>query len=92
MKKSLMFALMAALACGAAYAGTSGAEFEALYNMVENWATGYLGRAIALIFLLVGLGVGIIRGSIVGAISCIAAAMSFLIAPTVVSGILTAVI
>ena len=60
--------------------------------MVYKWATGYLGRAIALIFLLVGLGVGIIRGSIMGAVGCVAAAMCLLVAPSVVEGILTALI
>ena len=43
-------------------------------------------------FLLVGLGVGIIRGSIMGAVGCVAAAMCFLVAPSVVEGILTALI
>ncbi len=76
----------------AAFAGTDGTEFQLLYETVSGWASGYLGRAIALIFLLVGLGVGVIRGSIVGALACIASAMALLVAPSVVEGILTAVI
>ena len=91
-KKSLLIGLGALLASGAAMAGTTGTEFQELYTMVQGWATGYLGRAIALVFLLIGLGIGVLRGSILGAVSCIAAAMCFLIAPSVVEAILTAVI
>ena len=92
MKKSLTLLLVLGLASSAALAARTGAEFSQLYDLVYKWATGYLGRAIALIFLLVGLGVGIIRGSIMGAVGCVAAAMCLLVAPSVVEGILTAII
>lgn len=92
MKKNLSLLLALGLSCSAAFAGTTGTEFQDLYDLVHDWATGYLGRAIALIFLLIGLGVGIVRGSIMGAVGCIAAAMCLLIAPSVVEGILTALI
>lgn len=92
MKKSLTLIVALGLASSTALAGTTGTEFQDLYDLVHDWATGYLGRAIALIFLLVGLGVGIVRGSVMGAVGCLAAAMCLLIAPSVVEGILTAVI
>ena len=92
MRKHLPLLLVLGLASSAALAAQTGSEFSQLYDMVYKWATGYLGRAIALIFLLVGLGVGIIRGSIMGAVGCIAAAMCLLVAPSVVEGILTALI
>lgn len=92
MKKYLPLFVMLAAVSGSALAGTTGEEFEQLYNLVNDWATGYLGRAIALIFLLVGLGIGVLRGSLIGAVGCLGAAMCLLIAPTVIEGILTAVI
>ncbi len=92
MKKNLALLFTLALASSVAFAGQTGTEFQDLYDLVHDWATGYLGRAIALIFLLVGLGVGIVRGSVMGAVGCLAAAMCLLIAPSVVEGILTAVI
>ena len=92
MKKNLSLCLVLGLLSASAFAGTTGTEFQELYDLVHDWATGYLGRAIALIFLLVGLGMGIVRGSIMGAVGCLAAAMCLLIAPSVVEGILTAVI
>lgn len=92
MKKNLSLIVVLGLMSASAFAGTTGTEFQELYELVHDWATGYLGRAIALIFLLVGLGMGIVRGSIMGAVGCLAAAMCLLIAPSVVEGILTAVI
>lgn len=52
MKKTLSLLLTLALCSSAVYAGETGGEFQELYTIVESWATGYLGRAIALIFLL----------------------------------------
>ena len=92
MKKSLPLLLVLGLVSSAVFAANTGTEFSQLYDMVYKWATGYLGRAIALIFLLVGLGIGIIRGSIMGAVGCVAAAICLVVAPSVVEGILTAII
>lgn len=80
------------LASSACLAGTTGTEFEQLYNMLSDWATGYLGRSIALVFLLIGLGIGVVRGSLLAAAGSIAVATALLIAPTVVEGILSALI
>lgn len=65
-------------------------DFDSLYTHLNAWATGTLGKSIALVFLLVGLGVGVLRGSIVGAISCLAAALSLVIAPSVINTIFAA--
>lgn len=92
MKKSLALLLTLTTVSSAALASQTGTEFSMLYDIVYNWSTGYLGRSIALIFLLVGLGVGVIRGSIMGAVGCVAAAICLVVAPEVVEGILTAVI
>ena len=63
--------VLSAVCPDAAWAGTStgGQEhFADLYAMLKAWSTGTLGKSIALMFLLVGLGVGVIRGSIMGAV------------------------
>ena len=51
MRKHLPLLLVLGLASSAALAAQTGSEFSQLYDMVYKWATGYLGRAIALIFL-----------------------------------------
>lgn len=77
---------------GPAIAGTDGTEFQDLYTMIKGWTNGYLGRSIALVFLLLGLSIGVLRGTIISAVACIAAAMSLLIAPSVIESIISAVI
>ena len=51
MKKNLSLLFTLGLASSMAFAGQTGTEFQDLYDLVHDWATGYLGRAIALIFL-----------------------------------------
>lgn len=92
LSKLSLVALTALLASSSVFAGTDGTEFQDLYTMVKGWTNGYLGRSIALVFLLIGLGVGVIRGSIISAVGCIAAAMCLLIAPSVIESIISAVI
>lgn len=92
--KLLKSSLVVAALCvaGPVFAGTDGTQFEELYTMIKGWTNGYLGRSIALVFLLIGLGVGVLRGSIISAVGCIAAAMCLLIAPSVIESIITATI
>lgn len=68
-------------------AGTNGAEFKALYDLVAGWATGYLGRVITVVFLLVGLGVGIARGSVFGVVVTLVVAVAFVMLPTIIDAI-----
>jgi conjugal transfer pilus assembly protein TraA len=85
-------AICMVLAAGTAVAGSSDTEFEMLYDRLSNWSQGYLGKSISLMFLLVGLGVGVIRNSILGAIVCVAAAMALFIGPMIIDQIVTGVI
>lgn len=85
--------VLSAVCPDAAWAGTStgGQEhFADLYAMLKAWSTGTLGKSIALMFLLVGLGVGVIRGSIMGAVGCVAASMALFIGPQIIEQIFTA--
>lgn len=59
--------------------------------MLKAWSTGTLGKSIALMFLLVGLGVGVIRGSIMGAVGCVTS-MALFIGPQIIEQIFTALI
>lgn len=77
-------------ASGAMAQLTTGSEFEDLYTLVSSWSTGYLGKTIAICFLLVGLGVGIIRGSVVAAVSALAAGVALLMLPSIVDAMFTA--
>ena len=82
---SLMAVSSVSLAAGTEIGATA---FQSLYEMLAAWSTGYLGKTIAITFLLVGLGVGVIRGSIMGAIACIACAMALLVGPDIIVAVL----
>ena len=91
-------ALALALAAGAAIvlplaaaqAGTGGTEFDTFYNTIVDWAQGSLGKALALTMFIVGIGVGVVRGSIIAAVPAIGGALGLFIAPTIIDGIVTA--
>ena len=83
--------VLSAVCPDAAWAGTATGGQD-LYSMLKAWSTGTLGKSIALMFLLVGLGVGVIRGSIMGAVGCVAAAMALFIGPQIIEQIFTALI
>ena len=83
--------VLSAVCPDAAWAGTSTGGQEHFADLYA-WSTGTLGKSIALMFLLVGLGVGVIRGSIMGAVGCVAASMALFIGPQIIEQIFTALI
>lgn len=82
----------ATLLAAGAIAGTGGTEFTALETLVTGWTTGALGRALAIIAILVGAGIGIMRGGVMAMIGGIGIAVALSVAVGVVGGILTATI
>ncbi|HVA40171.1 MAG TPA: hypothetical protein VNF49_05865, partial [Candidatus Binataceae bacterium] len=47
-------ALLLTLAAGSALAGTTGTEFQTMYTTLLNWATGFLGKSIAIAAFILG--------------------------------------
>lgn len=81
-----------AFSTAAAHAGTTGTEFKAAYDMLSNWLKGYLGKTIAIAFLLVGLFMGIARQSIIAAGVALAVAFVILLLPTILNSLLSATV
>ncbi len=75
-----------------AFAGTTGAEFQSLYDLVKGWSEGYLGRTLAIAAFLVGAIVGFAKSTAMPALIGIVFAVLFAIGPTIIDGIATAVI
>ena len=67
-----------------------GDAFSDLYTQLTSWAQGSLGKSIAIIFLLVGICVGIAKGSLYAAVVSIACGLTLMIAPSVIDSIFTA--
>lgn len=94
MKKlnSMMLAALCALLATPAFAGTTGTEFGALYNLVTGWSQGYLGRTLSIAAFLVGAIVGFAKSTAMPALIGIIFAILFSIGPGIINGIASAVV
>lgn len=71
---------------------TTGTEFQDFYNFINNAATGFLGRAIAITGGLIALGVAAATGRYVMAIGGVVLAVFGSLGPAIVDAIFGAVI
>ena len=92
--RSIHLALGILLVClaGSAAAGTTGTEFQSMYTTLLNWATGFLGKSIALAAFILGAGIGIARSSPIPALAGVVFALFMVYVPTIIDSIMTAVI
>ena len=72
------------------YAGTGGTEFDDVWDELEGWAEGALGRVISVGLLVVGLAAGIVRQSIMAAVPAAGAGLALSIGPGVIDDMFTA--
>ena len=91
-RNTALLALLLTLAAGNAMAGTTGAEFQLMYTTLLNWVTGYLGKSIAIASFILGAGIGIARSSPIPALVGVVFALFMIYVPTIIDGIMTAVI
>ena len=89
---AVMLLAVALIAPGMVAAGTTGNEFQAIYDTVIGWAGGYLGKTIAFFAFLIGLGVGAARATPVPAIAGVVFALFVGFGPGVIEGIATSII
>ncbi len=87
-----VFALVLALLAGSALAGTTGTEFPTIYATLLTWATGYLGKSIAIAAFILGAGIGVARSSPIPALVGVVFALFMVYVPTIIDSIMTAVI
>jgi conjugal transfer pilus assembly protein TraA len=76
----------------AAMAGTTGTEFQTMYTTLLNWATGYLGKAIAVAAFILGSGLGVARSSPIPALVGVVFALFMVYVPNIINSIMTATI
>lgn len=77
----------AAGAGSAAYAGSTGAEFQQIYELFLGWATGFLGKAMAIAAFLLGAGIGVAKQTVLPAILGIVFAVVLAFGPGIINGI-----
>jgi conjugal transfer pilus assembly protein TraA len=86
-------ALVAVSLCAAsAYAGVTGTEFKAFFDLIEGWTTGYLGKGLALSAFLLGAALGMVKGTMLPALVGVGFAIMFTVGPGVITGMLAATI
>ena len=76
----------------AVYAGgaaTGGSEFSEIWDLIEGWSQGFLGRILALGALIVGIAFGLVRQSVIAAVVGISMAIVLQYGPSVIEGIVT---
>ena len=71
----------------AALAATTGPEFQTAYQFFFDSATGFLGRGIAIVGGIIGLGIGAARGSALPAIIGVILAVFGALGPTIIDSI-----
>jgi len=92
-KALLIAATMTALMFGNnAMAGTGGTEFDDIYTLLVGWTQGTLGKIIALGMFLVGIAAGILNQSIAAVVVGIGGALTLYYGPTVIDGVVAALI
>src|SRR5262245_825062 len=91
-RTTVLLAFVLSLLAGSALAGTTGAEFQTMYTTLLNWATGYLGKSIAIAAFILGAGIGIARSSPIPALVGVVFALFVVYVPAIIDGIVTAVI
>ena len=87
-----LVAMLLALGAGSALAGTTGTEFQTMYTTMLNWATGYLGKAIAVAAFILGAGIGVARSSPIPALAGGVFALFMVYVPTIIDSIMTATV
>jgi conjugal transfer pilus assembly protein TraA len=83
---------IAILTASSVMAATGGTEFTQLYELIEGWTTGILGKTISLATFLVGMGFSVVQQSLVPVAVGVGASASLAYTPDVMSTIFTMVI
>jgi conjugal transfer pilus assembly protein TraA len=73
-------------------AGTGGSEFDDIYNLLVGWTQGTLGKVIALGVFMVGLGAAVITQTMGAVVIGICCSLALYYGPTVISGVVAALI
>ena len=71
----------------AAFTSTTGVEFQSAYQFFYDAATGYLGRGIAIVGGLIGLGYGAAKGSPLPAVLGVILAVFGALGPNIIDAI-----
>lgn len=89
LKNYLLPSMALVAASGAAVAGTGGTEFDAMFTMIKDWTEGSLGKLLAVSAFLIGMGMGIVRQSIIAIVLGIGFALALAYTPAIIEAVFT---
>ncbi len=76
----------------AVWAGSGGTEFTDIYTTLTGWSQGYLGKTISVGAFLTGMGIGIVRQSLMAIALGIGAGMAVQYTPDIIDSMVTALL
>jgi conjugal transfer pilus assembly protein TraA len=80
--------LSGAALANSASGGTGGAtEFQGMFDAIVLWSEGYLGKLLAIGAFLIGMGMGIVKQSIIAVALGIAFALTLAYGPAIITGV-----
>jgi conjugal transfer pilus assembly protein TraA len=89
--KKLLAAAGLIAVTGVAVAGSDTA-FSTIFDTLNGWATGSLGKVISIAMFIVGLGAGIVKQSVMAVVAGVGAAIVLAYGPGVIDSIFTATV
>ena len=75
-----------------AFAGTADTDFTAIATKLNDWATGTLGRVLALSIFIVGIAMGIVQQSVTAAVVAVGGALILNYGPSIITGLISATV
>ena len=87
--RALVVLALAQGAATVAHAGAGGTGFQTVYDQISGWTNGVLGKTLAISSLLVGLGIGVIKQSVMAAVVGVSMALVAGFGPGAIDGVIT---
>ena len=92
-KETIYFVITMSLVWAqAVYAGSGGTEFTDIYSTLTGWSQGYLGKTIAIGAFITGMGIGIVRQSLMAIALGVGAGMAVQYTPSIIDSMVTALL
>jgi conjugal transfer pilus assembly protein TraA len=87
-KKFGLVSMLALIAATSAHAGTD-TTFDTILNLVVGWAEGSLGKLLSISAFIIGMGIGLVRQSVMAIVLGLAFALVMFYGPALINSLAT---
>ena len=88
----LLAAVCFVMTMSACHAGTGGTEFAAMWTTLQGWVEGTLGRVVTTAMVLVGIGIGVARQSLMAFVVGVGGGLGLYATPGIINNIFVATV